>query len=191
MGHPTNLDSLGATAVARFILVTFFFLAVAFYEMSGGAGFVPEQRIAVAGTPVETVTRADTVTLASLTEVQEPAVPEALTEPLIAPGVADLPITDEAVVDAVVAEVTGAAVQTPTFEAATVEAAGLDLREVTAELVNVREGPGTDYAVMGKLAQGTRAEVLETDASGWAHVRVIDTGLQGWVSAEFLGASNG
>lgn len=169
--------------MTRFILVTFFFLAVAFYEMSGGAGFVPEQRIAAAEL-VETVTRADTATLASLTEVQEPIVPEAVTEPLpellIAPVVA---ATDEA---AVVAEVTEAVVETPVADAP-----ALDLREVIAELVNVREGPGTDYAVMVKLPQGTQAEVLETDASGWAHVRVIDTGLLGWVSAEFLGASNG
>jgi uncharacterized protein YgiM (DUF1202 family) len=182
---------LGATAVTRFILVTFFFLAVAFYEMSGGSGFVAEQRIAVAE-PVETVTRADTVTLASLTEVQEPTVPEALTEPLIAPVVAT---TDATVVDAVVADVvqsSGDPVLAPPV-AETVSAAdpALDLREVIAELVNVREGPGTDYAVMDKLAQGTQAEVLETDASGWARVRVIDTGLLGWVSAEFLGASNG
>lgn len=182
---------MGATAVTRFILVTFFFLAVAFYEMSGGAGFVPEQRIAAAE-PVETVTRADTVTLASLTEVQEPA---ALTEPLIAPVVA---AADEAVIDAVVAEVTDAPIEPvaepPVAEPPVAEVAAApvtDLREVIAELVNVREGPGTDYAVMDKLAQGTQAEVLETDASGWARVRVIDTGLLGWVSAEFLGASNG
>ena len=172
--------------MTRFILVTFFFLAVAFYEMSGGAGFVPEQRIAAAEL-VETVTRADTATLASLTEVQEPIVPEAVTEPLpellIAPVVA---ATDEAAVEAVVAEVTEAVVET-----LVADAPALDLREVIAELVNVREGPGTDYAVMVKLPQGTQAEVLETDASGWAHVRVIDTGLLGWVSAEFLGASNG
>jgi uncharacterized protein YgiM (DUF1202 family) len=172
-------------ALTRFILVTFFFLAVAFYEMSGGAGFVPEQRIA-AVEPVETVTRADTVTLASLTQVQEPAVPEALAEPLIAPIVAELPVADAAVVDAVVAEVTAAAVAPPVAEAPV-----LDLRQVIPELVNVREGPGTDYAVMDKLPQGTQTEVLETDAAGWARVRVIDSGLLGWVSVEFLGASNG
>jgi uncharacterized protein YgiM (DUF1202 family) len=182
MGRPGGAESLGATALIRFILVTFFFLAVTFYEMSGGAGFVPEQRIAAAN-PVETVARADTATLASLTEVQEPAVPNALTEPLIAPVAA---VADEAVVEAVVAEVTEAVVEPPVAEAPV-----SDLREVIAERVNVREGPGTDYAVMDKLTQGTQAEVLETDASGWARVRVIDTGLLGWVSAEFLGASNG
>ena len=172
--------------MTRLILVTFFFLAVAFYEMSGGTGFVPEQRIAAAE-PVEIVTRADTVTLASLTEVQEPIVPEAVTEPLpqllIAPVVAAI---DDAAVEAVVAEVTEAVVETPV-----VESPVLDLREVIAELVNVREGPGTDYAVMDKLPQGTQAEVLETDAAGWARIRVIDSGLLGWVSAEFLGALNG
>lgn len=166
-------------AVTRFILVTFFFLAVAFYEMSGGAAFVPEQRIAAAD-PVETVTRADTVELASLTVVEEPVVAESLTVPLIAaPAVAEVPPQDEAVVDAIVAEVAQAPAVVP------------DLRQVTAERVNMREGPGTDYAVMDRLVQGTEAEVLETDAAGWARVRVLDSGLSGWVSAEFLGTING
>lgn len=165
--------------MTRFILVTFFFLAVAFYEMSGGSGFVPEQRIAAAD-PVETVTRADTVELASLTVVQEPEVAETLTVPLIAPPVvAETPPQDTAVVEAIVAEV----VQAP--------AVVQDLREVIAERVNMREGPGTDYAVMDRLVQGTEAEVLETDAAGWARVRVLESGLSGWVSAEFLGSING
>ena len=161
--------------MTRFIVVTFLFLALAFYEMSGGAGFVPEQRIAAAE-PVETVTRADTVELASLSQVQEPAITDTLTIPLIAP-----PVTaqDEAVIEAVVAEVAQAPV------------VAQDLRQVIAERVNLREGPGTDYAVMDRLVQGTQTEVLETDAAGWAHVRVLSSGLSGWVSAEFLGASNG
>lgn len=161
--------------MTRFIVVTFLFLAVAFYEMSGGAGFVPEQRIAAAE-PVETVTRADTVELASLSQVQEPAITDTLTVPLIAP-----PVTaqEEAVVEAVVAEVAQAPV------------VAQDLRQVTAERVNLREGPGTDYAVMDRLVQGTQTEVLETDAAGWARVRVLSSGLSGWVSAEFLAASNG
>ena len=161
--------------MTRFIVVTFLFLALAFYEMSGGAGFVPEQRIAAAE-PVETVTRADTVELASLSQVQEPAITDTLTIPLIAP-----PVTaqDEAVIEAVVAEVAQAPV------------VAQDLRQVIAERVNLREGPGTDYAVMDRLVQGTQTEVLETDAAGWARVRVLSSGLSGWVSAEFLGASNG
>ena len=166
--------------MTRFILVTFFFLTVAFYEMSGGAGFVPEQRIAAAD-PVETVTRADTAELGALTVVQEPAVietlPELLTVPLIA--ATQPPPQDEAVVDAIVAEVA----QKTVFVQ--------DLRQVTAERVNMREGPGTNYAVMDRLIQGTEAEVLETDAAGWARVRVLETGLSGWVSAEFLGTING
>ena len=165
--------------MTRFILVTFFFLAVAFYEMSGGAGFVPEQRVAAAD-PVETVTRADTVELAALTVVQEPAVIETLAVPLIEPPVAaDGSAQVDTVVESIVAEVA----QTP--------AVVQDLRQVTAERVNMREGPGTDYAVMDRLIQGTEAEVLETDAAGWARVRVLETGLSGWVSAEFLGTING
>ena len=166
--------------MTRFILVTFFFLAVAFYEMSGGAGFVPEQRIAAAE-PVDAVTRADTAELASLTVVQEAATTEVLPELLPVPLIAatEPPAQDDAVVDAIVAEVA----QAP--------AAVQDLRQVIAERVNMREGPGTDFAVMDRLVQGTEAEVLETDAAGWARVRVLESGLSGWVSAEFLGTING
>lgn len=173
---------MGVVAVTRFILVTFFFLAVAFYEMSGGSGFVPEQRVAEADGAPETVTRAETTTLAALTDIEQPAVTETLTVPLIEPQVAEAPVTEtlvasEAVVDAVVEQVAAAGT--------------IDLRQVTAERVNVREGPGTDYAVMDKLVQGTETEVLEIDSDGWAHVRVIDSGLLGWVSAEYLAAENG
>ena len=166
----------------RVILVTFFFLAVAFYEMSGGSTFVPEQRAAMAEAPPETVTRAETTTLAALTQVEEPALAEALTVPLIAPQLAEAPVVetpvaDAAVVDAVVEQVAAAGT--------------IDLRQVTAARVNVREGPGTDYAVMDQLVQGTQTEVLEIDSDGWAHVRVIDSGLLGWVSAEYLAAENG
>jgi uncharacterized protein YgiM (DUF1202 family) len=163
--------------VTRFILVTFFFLAVAFYEMSGGSTFVPEQRVAAADSAPETVTRAETTTLDTLPEVAEATVAETLTVPLIEPQVAETPVAEEAVVDAVVEQVAAAGTA--------------DLRSVIAERVNVREGPGTDYAVMDKLVQGTETEVLEIDSDGWAHVRVIESGLLGWVSAEYLAASNG
>ena len=166
----------------RVILVTFFFLAVAFYEMSGGSTFVPEQRAAMAEAPPETVTRAETTTLAALTQVEEPALAETLTVPLIAPQLAEAPVVETPVADAAVVDAVVEQVAT---------AGTIDLRQVTAARVNVREGPGTDYAVMDQLVQGTQTEVLEIDSDGWAHVRVIDSGLLGWVSAEYLAAENG
>ena len=172
----------------RVILVTFFFLAVAFYEMSGGSTFVPEQRVAMAEAPPETVTRAETTTLAALTQVEEPAlaetlpIAEALTVPLIAPQLAEAPVVETPVADAAVVDAVVEQVAT---------AGTIDLRQVTAVRVNVREGPGTEHAVMDQLVQGTQTEVLEIDSDGWAHVRVIDSGLLGWVSAEYLAAENG
>ena len=170
----------------RVILVTFFFLAVAFYEMSGGSTFVPEQRAAMAEAPPETVTRAETTTLAALTQVEEPALAETLTVPLIAPQLAEAPVVETPVADAAVVDAVVDAVVEQVATAGTI-----DLRQVTAARVNVREGPGTDYAVMDQLVQGTQTEVLEIDSDGWAHVRVIDSGLLGWVSAEYLAAENG
>ena len=176
----------------RVILVTFFFLAVAFYEMSGGSTFVPEQRAAMAEAPPETVTRAETTTLAALTQVEEPAlaetlpIAEALTMPLIAPQLAEAPVVETPVADAAVVDAVVDAVVEQVATAGTI-----DLRQVTAVRVNVREGPGTDYAVMDQLVQGTQTEVLEIDSDGWAHVRVIDSGLLGWMSAKYLAAENG
>lgn len=58
--------------------------------------------------------------------------------------------------------------------------------------VNIREGPGTVHAVIGKLAQDQRAEVVGRSADGeWWAIRLADTsGGVGWVDARFVTAEN-
>ncbi len=52
--------------------------------------------------------------------------------------------------------------------------------QVTWDFVNLREGPGTGYKVIGNAKKGTSLKVLE--ASGdWLHVR-LENGTTAWVS---------
>ncbi|MDX1786182.1 MAG: SH3 domain-containing protein [Roseovarius sp.] len=63
-----------------------------------------------------------------------------------------------------------------------------DIRSVTGTLVNMRDGPGTDYLQVDQLSQGTQVEVLETAANGWVHLRALDTGQSGWMADWLLTA---
>ena len=51
----------------------------------------------------------------------------------------------------------------------------VDLRAVSGSRVNMRTGPGTSYGVLDKLARGTQAEVIEVTAEGWARIRVVES----------------
>lgn len=206
-------------AMNRFIVLTFLFLGWGFYELSGGADFVPETRgdkiaaaqPAEAPAEEELVTRASTMsseialttamsgeakavateTAATLASAEQPAsVPSTdaevvyMYESLVegAPTVADiLPDTEIAVIlpdgsEAPAVEATPAAMNT---------AAEGELRRVSGDWVNMRAGPGTDYGVVDTLPKGTEVEVFEVQG-GWARLRNLATGDEGWMSARLL-----
>lgn len=77
------------------------------------------------------------------------------------------------------------------LRAATVAAVATDgavtIRRVTANSANVRGGPSTQNAVVGRLSRGEEVEVLATDPSGWVQVRLQGDGIEGWVSERLLG----
>jgi hypothetical protein len=172
--------------VKKFIILTFLLMGWGYYELSGGADFVPEQRVVevasaetaapapaavVPVTPdavelggIEIVTRADTPELVSLT-VDE--------------GAAEIPAADI----------------TAALEAASPEAVAdpvtADLREVAGDRVNLREGPGRDFTAVDQLLSGTIVEVLTTGEGGWVQIEVVSTGQSGWMSADFLNAIPG
>jgi hypothetical protein len=178
--------------MGKFIILSFLALGVIFYEMSGGADFEPEFRapVEVAQTdlaPTETVadapevTRADTTSLIQIAApvAEEPVVnavaqPAAFNAPLPAGEVIITP-APEAVVDEVVAE--------PAQDATE---ADMDLRAVAGDWVNMRSGPSTSYDVLETLPRGTEAEVIEVDADGWARIRVMTTGQEGWMAERLL-----
>ena len=59
-----------------------------------------------------------------------------------------------------------------------------DIRRMVADRVNMREGPGTDRAVLEVLSLGDEVEVLE-EQGDWLRVRSAG-GEDGWVAARFV-----
>lgn len=56
---------------------------------------------------------------------------------------------------------------------------------VTGSSVNLRAGPGTANAVVGKLGYGAEAEVL-SDEGGWYQIRTANGDVSGWIFGKFL-----
>jgi len=170
--------------MGKFIVGTFLMLGFVFYELSGGSDFVPEGQteetveVAVAETPVTEpvveVTRASTASLVSVS-AEPNNVPEAEIIQAVAEVVEETPV--EEVIEDVVTEVV---VEAP---------APLDLRLVAGSRVNMRAGPGTTFDVLDTLNGGTQTEVIEVNATGWARVRVTDTGQIGWMAERLLSES--
>lgn len=56
---------------------------------------------------------------------------------------------------------------------------------VTGSSVNLRAGPGTANAVVGRLGYGAQAEVLD-DQDGWYQIRTTNGDVSGWIFGKFL-----
>ncbi|WP_158275504.1 SH3 domain-containing protein [Maritimibacter sp. 55A14] len=149
--------------MSRFVVVSTIFMGWAFYELSGGADFDPALNRAVR--------KAETTPEAVPPPRPRPA--RALSDPVPEPVAAPVPRP--------AAETQGAAPPTAAEPA--------DLRRVSASNVNLRAGPGTGHAVVARLDEGAAAEVMEIDERGWAHIRLAETGQEGYVAARFLTGS--
>jgi SH3-like domain-containing protein len=62
--------------------------------------------------------------------------------------------------------------------------------EVTGAAVNLRAGPSTQEAVVTLLIRGDRVEVLGATGTGWAQIRTLPTGVEGFMAARFLNPLN-
>lgn len=51
--------------------------------------------------------------------------------------------------------------------------------------LNMREGPGPKYVLVETLPTGAAVSILEEEA-GWVHIRVAETGRDGWVNPTYL-----
>ena len=51
--------------------------------------------------------------------------------------------------------------------------------------LNMREGPGPKYLLVETLPTGALVLILEEEA-GWVHIRVAETGRDGWVNPTYL-----
>ena len=63
---------------------------------------------------------------------------------------------------------------------------GATVLRVNGSRVNMRSGPSTADAVVASLPEGTLAEPIGEAVGGWREVRVVETGLTGYMAARFL-----
>jgi hypothetical protein len=189
--------------VVRFIGLSFLFLGWAFYELSGGNDFEPQER----NVPeVQIVAQTDLPETAEIALDAKPvaALPAAATtapQPLVT--LASVPTTKRLVgtpKPTAVAEIAklGPAKVDPQPQTATaqdtqaiVARASLafeepDFRRVTGNRVNMRNGPGTQYSVIGKLIRDSEVEILQEPGNGWVKLQALETGRIGWMSAKLL-----
>lgn len=173
-----------------YIWVTFGFLGVAYYQMSGGAEFEPGANgIQVFATVdplvVQEIARRHEVSRMALVDTASLA-PDGSEEvdpaqvQLEAAVLSAIRSQEPLVETAPQPEETRVAVTLPAAEAGP-----RDLRSVNGTRVNLRTGPGTDFGVVGKLTRGTSVEVLEDDGTGWVRLQVLPEGQIGWI-ADFL-----
>jgi len=153
-----------------YVWLTFAFMGWGYYEMSGGADFVPVERVTatVEAEAPEIVARADTTTLLSVSSSNIIAQP---TTTDVEAAVADaIALDDVEIVEAVA----------PVVEPV------LDIRRVGGSRVNMRMGPSTDFDVITTLDSGTELEILSVNEDGWANISTIDRGIEGWMAERLL-----
>lgn len=176
--------------MGKIIIITFAFMAFAFYELSGGNEFVPiadEKRAALAIEKAEEERLLAEAKAKRLTaEPQEQIVLASATVPtsgtVVQQAAVTVPLVEEDKVEAVT-EV--AAVVEPV-----VEEEPVDMRKVTAARVNMRQGPGQNFSVVAKLNSGDEVEILQDPGDGWVKLKVQESGRVGWMADFLLTASN-
>ncbi|WP_162617682.1 SH3 domain-containing protein [Yoonia maritima] len=57
-----------------------------------------------------------------------------------------------------------------------------DLRVVTGDWVNIRDGAGTGFAVMDTVPHGTETELLDMQGD-WVKVRLLESNEIGWIAS--------
>lgn len=156
----------------------------------------PEQdRVALAQARVEAqreeagfVTRTDSDVLA----IAAPAP----SEPKPEPAVVSQPVT--VAVETPVPSVTKAAFVSDDVAEQVAEAVQAEVEEIQTELqekivlyvtgssVNVRAGPSTQNAVLGRVRRGDEVELVDYEDNGWAKIRVADLANEVFISGDYL-----
>lgn len=60
------------------------------------------------------------------------------------------------------------------------------LAQVSANLVNMRSGPSTEFGVVGRLRRGTEVHDMGSTSKGWSEITVIATGDRGFIASKYL-----
>ena len=208
--------------LTRFIIVTFAFLAFAFYEMSGGADFDAEATRLARVDPPLAVDEDKLQTVIAEAETPQPAVPEEVTRVSLnlnsvndvlrpertvrtTPARQRPPVEEEAtevalseeeptivlpslIVDTAVITPVDFSGRTATEEEVQPTRGTRDLRSVSAQSVNVRGGPGTNFSIVNRLTRGAEVEVLRDPGNGWVELRILSDGTVGWMADYLLTA---
>ena len=180
----------------KYILIVFAVMVMAFYELSGGADFEPGNNslvIFAEPKPVqpdlssrpEIVARSDTDTgLAGLTDI---APARAVIDPV---GLNSTPVIVPVALESEIPVEKQDSAIGASQDVAAVDEIQPDLRFVDGDRVNVRGGPGTGYAVVGKLFRNDMVEILADEGNGWLHLRDTVTGEEGWIADWLVTAAN-
>jgi len=136
-------------------------------------------------------------------ELDEPVFTEVTPEAAPAVVAADQPVTAPAPEVTPVAVVTPVVIMTPvaSAEPAVAEVVAEVVAETTPEpapeperiiwyvtgsRVNVREGPSTDYTVLGKVLYGDAAEIISDPDAEWVKIRIEGDGVEGYIAKRFM-----
>jgi hypothetical protein len=193
-------ESSGADAMKTFIVLTFGFLAFAFYELSGGSDFQPasarlaeqapevQEDVVVAAPTPEATETTEVVSTAAITKIDS--------TPSVTRVSLNLTNVTEAAEQAETATIIDST-ETPQIilpsliapdQPTTTDIAAIpdgDIRTVSGNRVNVRGGPSTDYGIVSKLTRGETVKILEDNGDGWVRMQPVDGGEAGWM-ADFL-----
>lgn len=158
---------------------TFLLLGVGYYEMSGGADFRPQTMIGAvqASTPSpEMIARHDV-------ERSESGIPVT--------AMREFPENVELISASFMPKPAKAEpVETVATPAVAETMSDIQLRQISGDWVNMRQGPGTSHAVLDTLPRGTEARLIES-AGGWARIEITSTGETGWMSERLLAPVEG
>jgi len=156
----------------RLILISFVLMGWGFYELSGGADYAPSPGSlqAEAFTPF----RAPEPAAMGLARVQ-PVTDAQDVSRASAPGRVK-PVFEQA-------RVVPAAAEQPEAEPQK------DLRQIAGRVVNMRNGPGTQFSVLQKLRRGEPVEVVGGNGAGWLKLRVVENGRIGWMADSLVTAA--
>lgn len=195
--------------MTRLIVMSFAALGWCFYVMSGGPNFEP--RGVRSEQPVRVASKAAPKTVAP-----SPAKELVTNVVMRSPVVRERPIDPQPAVAAIVAEPASLDTfnalsvfddQTASITLASLEdgVTGLkqitkdvqpepaaqpeprkDIREISGTRVNMRDGPGTIYPIVGKARIGQKVEVLSDSGTGWLRLRVLPQQQVGWISTSLV-----
>ncbi|WP_254429858.1 SH3 domain-containing protein [Ruegeria atlantica] len=198
--------------MTRLIVLTFAALGWCFYVMSGGPNFEPRGMRSDQPARVASVSKPATVAPARVEElvtnvaVRTPSaraqpqpdteeIVQIVAEPASLQALSGISVFDDQSASITLASLedgvaglrqTADAPLPETSDATVIPEPEKDIREISGTRVNMRDGPGTIYPIVGKATIGQKVEVLSESGTGWLRLRVLPAQQVGWISASLV-----